>query len=337
MSQPVTMEILRPLRASLASLPGLGPRLSTLMAKLVEGDTVRDVLFHLPIEFVDHHYTPAIADAQPGKVATLQIEVVRHEDPQRKGQPWRVVVTDGTGFAEIILFHAARLSQFPVGAKLIIAGKLERFQDRLVVAHPDHVMSDIQKDQFPWIEPIWPLAAGITPRTMRKAALAALTRLPAFPEWQDKPLLARRRWPGFAEALHRLHAPSAVPDPTARERLAYDELLARQIAFAVARGRRHRQTGRTLVGDGRLCAKALQNFGHQPTSGQMQAVTDIHADMASPHRMRRLLQGDVGSGKTLVALLAALRAVEAGAQAAIMAPTEVLARQYKRRGTARDS
>ena len=299
------------------------------MAKLVAGSSVRDVLFHLPIEFIDRRHTPTIATAQPGKVATLRVEILRHEEPHRKGQPWRVVVTDGSGLAEIILFHAARLSQFPIGASLIVAGKLEQFQDRLVMAHPDQVVSNIQQDQFPWIEPIWPLAAGITPRTMRRAVLAALARLPDFPEWQDQSLLARRHWPSFAEALAQLHAPIEVPDPAARERLAYDELLARQIAFAVARGRRHLQVGRALVGDGHLCAKALENFGHTPTKGQSQALAEIMADMQATRRMRRLLQGDVGSGKTLVSLLATLRAIEAGAQAAIMVPTEILARQHE--------
>ena len=324
----MTAEILLPLRAPLSTLPGLGPRLSALMVKLVGGESLRDVLFHLPVEFIDRRLTPSLVEALPGQVATLRVEVVRHDEPTRKGQPWRVAVTDGTGFAEIVLFHAARLSQFPVGARLIIAGKLERFQDRLVMAHPDQVMSIAQEKEFPWIEPIWPLAAGITPRTMRKAALGALARLPEFPEWQDKSVLAKRAWPGFGAALRALHAPVEMPDGRPRERLAYDELLARQIAFALVRGRRRRQAGRAMAGDGRLRAVALRKFGFAPTPGQLRALAEIDVDMAAPHRMRRLLQGDVGSGKTLVALLACLRAVEAGAQAAVMAPTEILAQQH---------
>ena len=328
MSQHVSVEILAPLRAPLSSLPGLGPRLSVLMARLVDGNTVRDVLFHLPVDFTDRRATPRIAEARPGQVATLRVEVIRHEPPAKKTQPHRVIIGDGSGFAEIALFHAARLTQYPVGAKLIVSGKLETFADRLVIHHPDYVASALREDEFPWIEPVWPLTAGIVPRVMRRAALGALAVLPDLPEWQDKTLLRARNWPGFGEALRALHAPREVPDKTPYERLAYDELLARQISFAIVRGLRRRRAGRSLKGAGRLRAVALKRFGHSPTAGQLQALAEIDADMAAPHQMLRLLQGDVGSGKTLVALLACLRAVEAGTQAAVMAPTEVLARQH---------
>jgi ATP-dependent DNA helicase RecG len=298
------------------------------MAKLVGGDSVRDVLFHLPTDWQDRRHRPKIAQAQSGEIATLEVEVVRIEAPARKSQPHRVVISDGTGFAEIVLFHHARLAQFPVGARLIVSGKLERFRDMLVMSHPDYVQSALQPAEFPWIEPIWPLTAGITPRTMRRAALAALARLPELPEWHDPTLLKQRHWPGFGQALRALHAPSELPDQKPAERLAYDELLARQISFAIVRGRRRKRAGRSLTGDGRLRGAALQRFGFPPTSGQLQALAEIDSDLAAPHRMLRLLQGDVGSGKTLVALLACLRAVEAGAQAALLAPTEILAKQH---------
>ncbi|MCB5943265.1 ATP-dependent DNA helicase RecG [Acidocella sp. KAb 2-4] len=322
------MDILLPLRAPISTLPGLGPRLSVLMAKLVGGDTVRDVLFHLPVDAIDRRATPKIAEAQPGGVATLRVEVIRHEPPARKGQPYRIIIGDETGFAEIVLFHAARLVQFPLGARLVVSGKLERFNDTLVLHHPDYVASQAQEREFPWIEPVWPLTAGIVPRIMRRAALGALARLGEFPEWHDPTLLARRRWPGFVAALRALHAPAEIPDARPAERLAYDELLARQLTFAIVRGMRRRRPGRALLGDGRLRKAALERFGFTPTAGQVQALAEIDADMAAPHRMLRLLQGDVGSGKTLVAVLACLRAVEAGTQAAFLAPTEILAKQH---------
>ncbi len=324
----MSLDILLPLRAPIASLPGLGPRLSSLLAKLAGGNTVRDVLFHLPTDFIDRRHVTTIKDAQPRAIATMRIEVVRHEAPVKKGQPYRVVIGDVTGFAEIVLFHAARLVQFPVGAKLLISGKIEIFADRKVMPHPDFVLKVAEEKNFPWIEPVWPLTAGVVPRVFRRAALGALAVLPEMPEWHDASILRKRGWPGFGAALRALHAPEIVPDEKPAQRLAYDELLSRQIAFAVARSMRRKRPGRALTGNGAMRAEALRRFGFAPTAGQLQALKEIDADLAAPHQMLRLLQGDVGSGKTLVAILAMLRAVEAGAQAALMAPTEILARQH---------
>ncbi len=325
---PVSVEILGPLRAPITSLPGLGPRLSVLLARLVGGETVRDVLFHLPADFVDRRGVVTIKAARPGLVATLRVEVIRHEAPARKGQPHRVVIGDGTAFAEIVLFHAARLVQFPIGAKLLVSGKVEVFADRITLPHPDFVLPQAQEAGFPWIEPVWPLAAGIVPRVMRRAALAALERLPELPEWLSDSVVKHRRWPAFKTAFEALHAPAETPDQRPAERLAYDELLARQVAFALVRARRRKRGGRALLGNGKLRAEAARRFGFAPTAGQMTALAEIDKDLGSPHQMLRLLQGDVGSGKTFVAVLAMLRAVEAGAQAALLAPTEILARQH---------
>jgi ATP-dependent DNA helicase RecG len=324
----VSPDFLAPFRAPIASLPGLGPRLSSLLAKLVGGDSVRDILFHLPSDFIDRRNVTTIKDAKAGAIATMRIEIIRHEPPAKKSQPHRVVIGDLTGFAEIVLFHAARLVQFPIGAKLLISGKIEIFADRKVMSHPDFVLKVTDEANFPWIEPVWPLTAGVVPRIFRRAALGALAVLPEMPEWHDESILRKRGWPGFGAALRALHAPDAIPDEKPAQRLAYDELLARQIAFAVARAMRRKRPGRALTGDGAMRAEALRRFGFPPTAGQWQALREIDADLAAPHQMLRLLQGDVGSGKTLVAILAMLRAVEAGAQAALLAPTEILAKQH---------
>jgi ATP-dependent DNA helicase RecG len=324
----VSIEILAPLRAPVSSLPGLGPTLAALVARLVGGGAVRDVLFHLPVDFIDRRPTPLIKEAVPGTVATLRVWVARHEPPARKGQPHRVIIGDDSAFAEIVLFHAARLVQFPIGAKLIVSGKIELFADRITMPHPDYVALQTRDEAFPWIEPVWRLSAGVVPKVMRRAVLGALARLPELPEWQEASVLRRRGWPAFGAALQALQAPVELPDEKPGQRLAYDELLARQIAFALVRARRRRRPGRVLAGDGRLRAAALRRFGYEPTAAQLQALAEIDADMTAPHQMLRLLQGDVGSGKTLVALLAMLAAVEAGGQAALLAPTEILAKQH---------
>ncbi|MGC8532404.1 MAG: ATP-dependent DNA helicase RecG [Acidiphilium sp.] len=326
--QPVTPEIIDSLRAPLTSLPGIGPRLAGLLARAVDGETVLDVLFHLPEGYIDRRGRKLLSEAEAGQLGNFIIEVVSHEAPARRGQPHRVVIRDASGFGEVVLFHAGRLVQFPIGARLLIAGKAERFGPRVSIRHPDYVLPAEQAASLPAIEPVWRLTAGLTRGVVARAMRGALAVLPELPEWQRPTILADRGWPGFTAALHIVQHPEQIPDDKAARRLAYDELLARQIAFALIRNRRRKRPGRAFIAQGRLRAQALARFGHQPTAAQARALEEIDADLRAPHRMLRLLQGDVGSGKTLVAALAMLRVVEAGAQAALLAPTELLARQH---------
>jgi len=326
----VQHDALAPLFAPLTTLRGIGPTLAGLIARAAGGERVLDLLFHLPESYLDRRARPTIAEARPGQVATLEVEVIRHEPPANERQPWRVVVFDGSGFAELVFFKRSRDGQMPPGARLLVSGRLERFGDRLTMPHPDHVVPADHPERLPAIEPVWPLTAGLWPRQMLAAMAQALERLPELPEWHDAALLRRERWPGFAPALRMLQAPPEPPNGRIRARLAYDELLAGQVAVHVVRGRVKARPGRALSGDGTLRARALARFGHPPTPSQIAALAEIDADLAAPRRMLRLLQGDVGSGKTLIAVLTMLRAVEAGAQAALMAPTEVLAKQHHR-------
>jgi ATP-dependent DNA helicase RecG len=322
--------------APLTTLKGVIPPVAALITKAAGGDRVIDLLFHLPDSYIDRRPRPTIAQAQPGTVATLEIEVVRHEPPANQRQPWRVVVKDNTAFAELVFFAAhpkaaaQRAEKMPPGTRLLVSGKLEAFNGRITLPHPDHVLPLAQADRLPAIEPVWRLTGGLWPRQIANAMREALPRLPSFPEWHDAALLRREKWPPFADALRALQAPNEPLGDRPRARLAYDELLAGQVALGVVRGRVRARPGRALTGDGALRAKALQRFGFAPTQSQVTALAEIDSDLGAPRRMLRLLQGDVGSGKTLVALLTMLRAVEAGAQAALMAPTEVLARQHLR-------
>jgi len=316
------------LQTPLTSLRGLGPRLTPLLARLVGGDKLRDLLFHLPTGVIARPLLK-IAEISGGQIATVAVEVIRHETPLRKPQPWKVVVGDGSRFAEITLFHPARLRQLPVGAKLLVSGKFEEYQGRISLPHPDHVVPADRGDLLPKLEPVWPLANGIVPRVIAGAMRQALALLPEqCPEWLDPGLVKRESWPGFCQALRQVQAPDGSSDQPARARLAYDELLAHQIALVWRRNLDRHRKGRRLSGDGALREAALRRFGHKLTPSQNLALAEIDADLAAPHQMRRLLQGDVGSGKTLVALMAILRAVEAGFQAVLMAPTEILAQQH---------
>ncbi|HEX4261927.1 MAG TPA: ATP-dependent DNA helicase RecG, partial [Acetobacteraceae bacterium] len=327
---PIAADPIAPLLAPLASLHGIGPAAAGLIERAADGGLVRDLLFHMPDGFTDRRARPTIRAALPGSIATLDVEVVRHEAPANSRQPWRIVVTDGSGFLEIVLFGRAGRDRFAPGARLLVSGRLELFNGRLTLPHPDHVVPAATPELLPAIEPVWPLTAGLSPKVLGRAMRTALEGLSDFPEWADAALVRREGWPGFAAALRAVQAPDAPPGEAPRRRLAYDELLAQQVAIAWARARERERPGRALAGDGALREAALARFGHALTPGQAAVLAEIDADLAAPRRMLRLLQGDVGSGKTLVATLAMLRAAEAGAQAALMAPTELLSRQHHR-------
>lgn len=317
--------------APLTSLRGIGPQVAALMTRAMGGDRVLDLLFHMPETYLDRTLRPSIRDAKPGTVATLQVEVVRHERPATSRQPWRIVVKDDTGFADLVFFRFTREAQMPPGMRLLVSGKIDTFNGKVTIAHPEHVVPADQPERMPAIEPVWPLTAGLWPRQVAAGLAQALNLLPAFPEWHDPALLRREKWSSIGEALRAVQCPTdAPPERRMRARLAYDEFLADQVALALVRGRVRARAGRILVGDSRHRDVALSRFGFPLTGSQVTAIGEIDADLASPKRMLRLLQGDVGSGKTLVAILAMLRAVEAGAQAALMAPTEVLAKQHHR-------
>ncbi len=327
-------EILFPLFAPVSSLPGVGPR-SAKRIEALAGPQVVDLCWHLPSGVIDRRYAPKIAEAEPDRVATLTLRVGQHLAPHSPRQPYRVACFDDTGEISLVFFHAHAdylTKVLPEGEVRVVSGKLERFGGRLQMTHPDHIGPLEELARMKRVEPVYPLTGGLTLKPLGKAIRAALERAPKLPEWLDAALVARERWPAWRAALAAVHAPEgpeALPPLTpARRRLAYDELLANQLALALMRHHQRSQHGRALRGDGRLCDKVIAALPFELTASQRQTWSEIAADMASEARMLRLLQGDVGSGKTVVALLAMLGAVEAGAQAAIMAPTEILARQH---------
>tara|TARA_R110002072_G_scaffold27401_27_gene89109 strand:- start:1319 stop:3121 length:1803 start_codon:yes stop_codon:yes gene_type:complete len=220
----------------------------------------------------------------------------------------------------------------PEGEVRVISGRLERYRDEFQMTHPDHVGTLAEIDAIKTVEPVYPMTAGLTPRPLTRAIGAAVDMAPILPEWNDGPWMAQKKWPGWQAALQAAHTPQSetdlLPDAPARERLAYDELLANQLALLIVRGRQRKRTGRAIVGDGRLRQRLEKNLPFRLTGSQQMALAEISADMKDKTRMLRLLQGDVGSGKTIVALMSMLAAVEQGAQAALMAPTEILARQH---------
>ncbi len=327
-------EILYPLFAPVTALAGVGPRFAKLFEALAGPHTV-DLCWHLPSGVIDRRYAPKVAAAQPGRIATVTVTVGQHRAARSPRQPYKIACHDETGELELVFFHAREdylRRILPEGQQRVVSGKVEVFADALQMTHPDHVAPPEESAEVMTVEPVYPLTAGLSLKVVGKAVRAALERAPELPEWLDPAFLGRQGWEGWRESLGRAHAPEDEADISpltrARQRLAYDELLANQLALALVRARQRRQRGRSVRGDGRLRGAVLDALPYGLTGAQQRALAEITDDMAAESRMLRLLQGDVGSGKTVVALLAMLSAVEAGGQAALMAPTEVLARQH---------
>jgi ATP-dependent DNA helicase RecG len=332
--------LLNPLFAAIAALPGIGPKQEKLFARLLgceEAPRLIDLLLHLPNGVVDRRARPKLREVVFGSVVTVGVTIDRHRPgpPGRARAPYQIYASDETGDLILTYFNAKPdylQKLFPVGARRYVSGTTALYDGMLQMVHPDRVVDEKDFERLPLIEPVYPLTEGLHPNQLRKAIDGALAKLPKLPEWQDAAWLARGSFPSWAEALQHLHRPAQpaqiVPEGPAWSRLAYDELLAGQLAIALLRARRQRQPGRGSCGDGGLRKRVLAALPYKLTASQQRAIGDIAADLAKPQRMLRLLQGDVGSGKTVVALLAAAAVIEAGRQAALMAPTEILARQH---------
>src|ERR1700712_1985992 len=332
--------LLNPLFAPVTSLPGVGPKQDKLLRYLLGRDeTPRlvDLLLHLPASVIDRRTRPKIADAVSGTIVTLEVTVDQHRPtPGRNSRaPHLVYASDDTSTVVLTYFRAQPgyvEKLLPVGAKRYVSGTLQLFDGMPQIVHPDRVLDEASFAKLSGIDPVYPLTEGLALGSLRRAIAQALQKLPELPEWISPEVIERCTFPPIAEALHRVHVPveltDILPDGPFWSRLAFDELLAGQLALALVRAQLRRPAGARHAGDGRLRNRIIDALPYSLTTSQQQAAAAIAEDLRQPVRMLRLLQGDVGSGKTVVALLAAAAVTEAGKQAALMAPTEILARQH---------
>ncbi len=328
-------DILFPLFADISTISGIGPRSAELLEKSM-GRRIRDVVLTPPSGLVERIKLPAITSAVDGDLVVLTVIVDKHSPGATRRLPYRVFVSDDSGELELTFFHARPdylLRILPPGGIVVISGKIEHFRGQAQMTHPDYMVPLKDAGGIPEFETLYPLTAGLSQKMARKAVAGALENCPDLPEWQDKAMLAKYDWPSWRTALQALHAPTskveAGEDTLHRRRLAYDELLARQLALALSREHSRRQSGRSFKASGEYVKEVLDGAPFKPTGAQSRTFAEIQADLSADTRMARLLQGDVGAGKAFVAALAAAHICEAGAQVAIMAPTEILARQHK--------
>lgn len=326
--------ILFPLFTSIDTLKGVGSKYSKLIKNLC-GEKIIDILFHLPINIVDRTYTPPLKDAQSGKIWTGIVTITNHQPPASKKHPYRIYCSDGTRDLVLIFFKIYKdslIKNYPIGQKRAISGKLEYFNGGWQMSHPDYSVSEQYISLISRIEPVYPLTAGITNKLVCRLKDEALQRLPQIPEWLEQESLRNLEYISFNQAIEKIHQPrhmaDLLPSSTARRRLAYDEILSNQLALAFIRQKAKQKKGRIFKGTGEIYQKIITSLPFSLTEAQEKALLEISQDQEQPYKMLRLLQGDVGSGKTVVALLSMIKAIEDGAQTALMVPTEILAKQH---------
>ena len=326
--------ILYPLFVSVDAIKGIGVKYCKLIKKLC-GERIIDALFHLPVNIIDRTYNPPLKQAQDGKIWTGVVTITEHQAPSSKKHPYRVYCTDGTANMVLVFFKIYSDSiqkNYPIGAKRVISGKLEYFNGMWQMSHPEYTTTPDKLNTIARLEPVYPLTAGVTNKLMNMVAEDCLKRLPKLPDWQSLEYQKELDYIDFNNAIHRLHHPKNIadlsPNSTAYRRLAYDEILSNQLALAFIRHKVKQQKGRSFTSTGILYQKIIDSLPFKLTDAQKKALDEISEDQQLPYKMLRLLQGDVGSGKTIVALLSMIRVIESGSQSALMAPTEILAKQH---------
>ncbi len=339
MSRP---PLLDPLFRSLHSIKGVGPQLSALLTRFFgapEGQEAiaLDILMHMPSGIVDRRRMDGVANTYVGHISTLKLHIDRHQPPPRgrASVPHRVFAHDDTGDIQLVFFRAQGgwvEKALPVGEERYVSGTIGFFNGEKQITHPDYVVEPEIFNTLPLVEPVYPLTHGLSSKALAKLTRQVVEAVPHLPEWINPERLSQFKWPGFPQAMRSVHLPQQPAEAElwgpARMRLAYDEYLAGQLALLIVRSQLVAPRGRERYFNGLITARVEAALPFALTAGQHQAIADIRADMALPNRMSRLLQGDVGSGKTVVALMAMAAIAESGAQSSLMAPTELLASQH---------
>ena len=328
-------EILYPFFTDTQTLPRVGARIAANLEKVC-GARILDLLWHMPVDIIDRRTGLELKDILFDQVVTIEVTVGEHDaSPAKSKKPYRVWCHDDTGSIQLVFFHPRQdyiTKQLPEGEKRLISGKVEVYNGQLQMSHPDYMLPVEKKDEIPEVEPVYPLTAGVSGKVMTRVINDATLKANELPEWLDQSLLDREKWPDWNTSLNNAHHPKSLKDTSSgslsRVRLAYDEILANQLALEIMRRQTKKKKGRVILPTGKLTNQILANLPYQLTSAQQRSLQEIKSDLTDPSAMMRLLQGDVGSGKTVVALLAMLGAVENGHQSAILAPTEILVRQH---------
>ncbi len=326
-------KILYKLFSNIISLKGIGPKNAKVIERLC-GKYVIDLLFHKPSTYIDRRDSPKIIDLEEGKIATIIVTIDSHSPSFNKRMPYRINCSDDTGAISIVYFNlrGPYLKKiFPVGRQKVISGKFEKFNENFQITHPQHVVDLENLDNVKKIECIYPLTAGLTSKTIQKSINSALINLDPLPEWIPDDKMKGNNWPNWNEAIKKIHNPVNTSDSVNSlflERLVFDELLAQQLTIRLIKNKISHTQGVPIKRKNKLIKRLEENLDFSLTNDQLKTIDEISRDQSKPNKMLRLLQGDVGSGKTIVALFAMMQCLENEKRSILMAPTEILAEQH---------
>jgi ATP-dependent DNA helicase RecG len=327
--------ILDSLFRSVRTLDGVGPKSAVTFEKLLGGEKIIDLLRHKPIDCIHRGEVKPLEQINHEGIATTKVTITSHSPAGRRGAPYRISARDGDQPMDIVYFNAPGQwlkDTYPIGKEIIISGKIEFYNDKIQMLHPDYAVPPDRKDEIKAFDPIYPMTAGLSPKLLNKTIAGAINHLPDLPEWIDESMTKKYGWDNWKTCMSALHNPQSsaetLPDNPIRTRLAYDEALSRQLAMQLVRATFKKKKGIAFSCTPNLRQKLLDALPFDLTGAQKRSLDEIDQDMTAPTRMLRLLQGDVGSGKTVVALGTLLNVIKDGFQGALMAPTEILARQH---------
>lgn len=326
---------------SLASIKGVGAKNLSFFAKLFRRKEdipiYKDLIFHLPHTILKINKNPDLAKVEPGENIIIKTEVLYFEEvPLRSGikKYYRIVTKADNRFLNLIFFNAKKAyleQQLPIGSTKVICGKIEQYNGKLQITHPSHILPETSFTKTKDLQPIYPLTEGISNKFLSGIIARIIYEMPELEEWQDTEFKRQNNFLSLKKSLYEIHSPNNstahMSDSNYRRRLEYDELLANQLALAISRGKVAKQQGNIIDNERALIKALLKQLQFSLTEAQISALKEISTDLKSANKMFRLVQGDVGSGKTIVGLITLINVIESGYQSAFMAPTEILARQ----------
>ena len=313
------------------NLKGVGPQLSKYLKKK-RIEKIKDVILNLPYSEIDRSKIFKLNSLEVGKIQSIKVKVIKLNFPRIRNLPNRIKCEDETGKIDIIYFNSREgylRKLFPVNNWVIISGKISYFNKKYQITNPDYVTSLDNEDYVIKNIPKYNLTKGINEKKYRSISEQVINNLPRVDDWIDINFIKKNKMIGWNEGIKKLHSSNEAKNLQSESfrRLVFDELCANFLALSENR-KRFKKAKTPKIFSNQLSNQIIKKLPFKLTKSQIKVLNEIKSDLTSSYRMFRIIQGDVGSGKTIVSLLSILNVIESGYQCALMSPTEILSRQH---------